>query len=119
MMYADSDFFLALLKGSDWLKTNATRLLERYRNNISTSETTFVELMLLAERYQLDPVRVVADVLAITKSSDTTYLKAAYYIKEKKINVFDAFHAAHAEEGIISSDKVYDRLGLSRTKLEE
>ena len=118
-MYADTDFFLALLKGSDWLKANALRLLNKYRNDIHTSEVTYVELMLLSQKYHLDPVSVVADVMAITKTNDTTYLKAAHFIKENKVNVFDAFHAAHIEDGIISSDSVYDRLGLKRIRLEE
>ena len=118
-MYADTDFFLALLKSSDWLKTGATRIFNTYKGSIRTSETTFVELMLLSHKYGLDPVRVAADVMAMTKTNDTTYLKAAYFIKESKVNVFDAFHAAHAGKEIISSDGVYDRLGITRVKLEK
>ncbi len=118
-MYADTDFFLALLKGSDWLKANALRLLNKYRNDIYTSEVTYVELMLLSQKYHLDSVSVVADVMAITKTNNTTYLKAAHFIKENKVNVFDAFHAAHVEDSIISSDSVYDKLGIKRIKLEE
>ena len=117
-MYADTDFFLALLKGSDWLKANALKLLDKYKNNIHTSEVTYVELMLLSQKYHLDPVKVVADVMAITKTSDTTCLKAAHFIKENRVNVFDAFHAAHADDSIISSDSVYDRLGIERIRLE-
>jgi predicted nucleic acid-binding protein len=118
-MYADTDFFLALLKGSDWLKANAVRLLSRYKSEIHTSETTYVELMLLSQKYHLDPISVVADVMAITKTSDATFLKAAHLIKENRVSVFDAFHAAHAGQEILSSDKVYDRLGINRVKLEE
>ncbi len=118
-MYADTDFFLALLKGSDWLKDNALKLLDTYKNNIHTSEVTYVELMLLSQKYHLDPVNVVADVMAITKTSNTVYLRAAHFVKENKVNVFDAFHAAHVEDSIISSDGVYDKLGIKRVKLEE
>lgn len=118
-MYADIDFFLALLKGSDWLKASAAKMLEKHKNDIETSETTFVELMLLSHKHRLDPVQVAANILAITKSTDTIYLTAAYYIKENSVSVFDAFHAAHAGTEIISSDRVYDRLGLKRAKLEE
>ncbi len=118
-MYADTDFFLALLKGSDWLKANALKLLDKYKSDIHTSEVTYVELMLLSQKYHLDPVNVVTDVMAITKTSNTVYLKAAHFIKENKVSVFDAFHAAHVEDGIISSDGVYDRLGLERIRLEE
>ncbi|MDE1824965.1 MAG: PIN domain-containing protein [Candidatus Micrarchaeota archaeon] len=108
MMYADTDFFLAMLKSRDWLKASAIKAYGTYKGSIHTSETTFVELMLLSHKYGLDPVQVVADVMAITKTSDTTYLKAAYFIKENKVSVFDAFHAAHAGKEIISSDSVYD-----------
>ncbi|MDE1810553.1 MAG: PIN domain-containing protein [Candidatus Micrarchaeota archaeon] len=119
MMYADTDFFLAMLKNSDWLKAGATRIFNAYKGSIHTSEATMVELMLLSHKYGLDPVQVVADVMAITKTNDTTYLKAAYFIKENKVNVFDAFHAAHAGKEIISSDSVYDRLGIARVRLEK
>jgi predicted nucleic acid-binding protein len=118
-MYADSDFFLALLKGSDWLKSNALKVLDRHKGDISTSEVTYVELMLLAQKYGLDPVKTVADVMVITKTYDTVYLKAAHYIKENRVNVFDAFHAAHTDSEIISSDGVYDRLGIKRVRLED
>ncbi len=118
-MYADTDFFLALLKGSDWLKANALKLLNKHRGNIHTSETTYVELMLLSQKYHLDPIKVVTDVMEITKTDDVTYLKAAHYIKENRVGIFDAFHAAHAGSEIISSDGVYDRLGIRRVRLEE
>ena len=68
MIYADTDFFLALLKPRDWLKNRAREILEEYRGRITTSEVTFIELMLLAKRYNLDPVRVTASVMAIVVS---------------------------------------------------
>lgn len=116
-MYADTDFFLALLKGSDWLKENALKILEIYKNEITTSEATFIELMLLAERYKLDPIDLTSSVMALSNISDPTYLQAAFYVK-RGVNPFDAFHAAHAGKEIISSDKVYDKIGLQRVKLE-
>lgn len=118
MMYADTDFFLALLKGSDWLKENALRALELYKKDITTSETTFIELMLLSDKYNLDPVDLTSNVMALSNIHDPVYLKAAHFIK-KGATVFDAFHAAHADKEIISSDKIYDRLGLKRIKLEQ
>ncbi|WP_456398062.1 PIN domain-containing protein [Palaeococcus sp. (in: euryarchaeotes)] len=59
MIYADTDFFLALLKPDDWLKENARKILEKYRGDITTSDATFIELLLLAERYGLDPIKIV------------------------------------------------------------
>jgi hypothetical protein len=50
-IYADIDFFLALLKPSDWLKEKAKNLASEYIGRITTSDTTFIELMLLAKKY--------------------------------------------------------------------
>lgn len=122
MIYADTDFFLALLKPNDWLKKNAKKILKEYKGQITTSEVTFIELMLLAKRYNLDPIRLASSVMAICNIEDTKYLKAAIYIKEYGVNVFDAFHAANCQGRIISSDNVYDKLGIERIdlrKLEE
>ncbi|WP_240911842.1 hypothetical protein [Thermococcus sp. M36] len=70
----NTDFFLALLKPNDWLKDNAKRIYERYKGDITTSETTFIELLLLAKRFNLDPVRITAD-----------------YMKEHNLNPLNAF----------------------------
>lgn len=117
MMYADTDFFLALLKGSDWLKQNALRVLENYKHEITTSEATFIELMLLSDKYKLDPVEVTSSVMALINTTNPVYLQAAFYVK-RGVRPFDAFHAAHAGKEIISSDRVYDKLELHRIKLE-
>jgi hypothetical protein len=37
LIYADTDFFLALLKESDWLKGSAERLLQQYSRRICIS----------------------------------------------------------------------------------
>ena len=116
MIYADTDFFLALLKPADRLKDKVKKILEKNRDNITTSEVTFIELMLLAKRYSLDHIRIVTDVMKICGIEDQTYLKAAMYIADG-VGVFDAFHAAHCKEEIISSDSVYDRLGFKRIRL--
>ena len=119
MIYADTDFFLALLKPEDWLKDKARAILERYRGQITTSEVTFIELMLLARRYDLDPVKITASVMAICSMDDEKLLKAAIYIREYGAGVFDAFHAAHCSGKIISSDSIFDKLGIERIRLEE
>lgn len=66
MTYADTDFFLALLKPTDWLKENAKLLLEEEKGAITTSEATYIELMLLSKKYDLDPERLTADMMAIS-----------------------------------------------------
>lgn len=120
-MYADTDFFLALLKPTDWLKNYAGEILRKYRGEIWTSEVAFIELLLLAKRYGLDPVRLVSSVIAICKVKgvdENVLFLASHYIK-KGFNVFDAFHASHAMgDKIISSDDVYDKIGMERIKLE-
>ncbi|MEZ0319946.1 MAG: PIN domain-containing protein [Pyrobaculum sp.] len=44
MIYADTDFFLALLKEGDRLHNKALEILEKYKGRITTSVITFVEL---------------------------------------------------------------------------
>lgn len=116
MIYADTDFFLALFKKDDRLKGNAARVLNEFKGQITTSEPTFIELAFMAKRYNMNLTRLVSDVMEICGISDTTYLKAAYFI-EQGVGVVDAFQAAHSEKQIISSDAVYDELGLERIKL--
>lgn len=119
MIYADTDFFLALLKPSDWLKDRARRLAAEHRGKITTSEATFIELMLLAKKYGLDPVGITASVMAICGIEDTALLAAAKHVKDSGAGVFDAFHAARCQGRIISSDPVYERLGIERIRLEK
>ena len=113
---------MAILKETDWLKSHAHRILEQHKGNIWTSPITIIELFLLAERAKLDIERLLANVLDIaTLKGDLATLQiAAGYIKHKRANVFDALHAAHCgtDSKIISSDKVYDKLGLNRIRLE-
>ncbi|HMF32928.1 MAG TPA: PIN domain-containing protein [Candidatus Lokiarchaeia archaeon] len=117
-VYADTDFFLALLKPSDWLKERAKEIREQFADQITTSEVTFIELMLLCKRFNLEPVKITSAAMKIGHLDDPVLLKAALNI-EKGGNVFDSFHAAHCEESIISSDDVFDKLfGLTRINLE-
>ena len=124
MIYADTDFFVALVKTSDWLKDPADRLLQEHLGRIWTSPATLIELLLLSAELRLDPETVIADVLKISRlrgSDAAVFLRAAKYIKEDNVRVFDAVHAAAcgADSPIISSDKVFDRLGLKRIPLEQ
>ncbi|WP_297065723.1 PIN domain-containing protein [Thermococcus sp.] len=118
MIYADTDFFLALMKPNDWLKKNAEKILKRYGNQITTSETTFLELLIVAKKYNLDPIKLTSAVMALTGIEEGVYLQVAYYMKEHGLNAFDAFHAAKCGGVIISSDKVYEKIGVKRIKLE-
>jgi predicted nucleic acid-binding protein len=121
MLYVDTDFVVALLKRTDWLKERARRLLQKHRGELWTSGYTIVELFLIAEEFGLDPQQLVIDVFELVEVRNAElnmFLIAAGYIKEGA-GVFDSLHAAFCgKDKIISSDKVFDRLGLERVKLE-
>lgn len=123
MSYADTDFFLALLKPNDWLKAKAQELLAEHRETLWTGPATLIELMLVGKRVGLDVERVIFDTLQIAElrfSEAKRFLVAAHYVEHDDVTVFDAVHAAFCglEDSIISSDKVFDRLGLQRIPLE-
>jgi len=124
VIYADTDFFLALMKESDWLKEPAERLLRQYSGRIHLLPTVLIEILLLARREMIDPERLLSDVLQIgvVEGCDAAvFLKAAKYMKEHNANALDSLHAAlcSSVDSIISSDKVFDRLGLKRIRLEQ
>lgn len=118
MTYADTDFFLALLKPTDWLRENARRIMREEQGKIYTSEATYIELMLLARRYGLDPVRIAIDVMAICNEKNGEYQAAAELITQN-VGVFDSFHAVHSNGKIISSDKIYKKIGLEQIDLSD
>jgi len=119
--YADTDFFLAIIKDSDWLKESALKKYSEYRGRIWTSAATLIEIMFFAKKVGLDAEEVVVDALDIAElrgADRSTFLLAAHYVKHKGTNVLDALHAAFCgNDEIISSDAVFDELGLKRIKL--
>ncbi|MBI4032079.1 type II toxin-antitoxin system VapC family toxin [Candidatus Berkelbacteria bacterium] len=122
MPYADTDFFLALIKDTDWLKSAARRLLERYKGNIWTSVTTITELLLLCDEYSLYPERVVIAAFGIAQVraiSPETALAASHYMSSEHLTPLDALHAAFCgDDHIISSDRDFTRIGLKRISLD-
>ncbi len=123
MIYADTDFFVALLKKSDWLKSGALKLFEKHHGSIWTSPATLIELLLIAAEFDLDPEELLVDVLKIADlrhGEPNVFLVAAGFIKNQGATVFDSVHAAYCGSSkIISSDRVFDRLGLDRIPLTE
>ncbi|MEM0132488.1 MULTISPECIES: hypothetical protein [Acidiplasma] len=87
-------------------------------HKIETSEVTYIELMLLAKKYDLDFIEIKKDVMAICHENNSMYILAAEYIKSG-VNFSDAFHAAHCNGEIISSDHVYDKMDIKRINLED
>lgn len=120
MPYADSDFFIALLKEEDWLGARAKEILGQYKGSIRTSHWAVVEMLMLAKKYNLDPENLVFRIrqIAAIEGDFAALLGVAHLMKERGMNVFDALHAISCgHDIIISSDKVFDELGLRRIRL--
>lgn len=119
-MYADLDFWLALLKDDDWLAERAERLLEEHQADLEVSLATFIELFLVEERFAFDRERAVTAMLELATypgNPDVVY-QASENIAAG-LDTFDAFHAALSGGTIISSDGAYDALdGVERVRLE-
>ena len=120
-MFADTDFILALIKESDWLKENALEILKKHKGKIKTSVSVMVELALLCKRLKMDTLETFANTLEIIKLNDADYaicMKAALYTDKHGLNVFDSFHAAFCgDDQIISSDSAYEKIGIKMVNL--
>lgn len=122
-MFADTDFILALIKDSDWLKKKAIKILKENKGKIFTSISVIIEIALVCKRFNINTLNAFADISEIINLDKETYticMRAALYIEKYNLSVFDAFHAAFcSDDTIISSDSVYDTIGIERIKLEE
>ena len=120
-LYADTDFFIALLKDSDWLKEDSVAIFNKNKGNIVTSINAFTELMILSKTKGLDPILITGslfDMVDVEGISRTDAMRVAHLIKHENVGTFDAFHAVLASDRpIISSGSIYDRLGLERVKI--
>jgi hypothetical protein len=119
-MYADLDFWLALLKDDDWLADRAESLLDEHEADLEVSLATFIELFLVEERFAFDRERAVTAILELAayEGDPNVVYQASENIGEG-LNTFDAFHAALSGGSIISSDGAYDDLGgVERVRLE-
>ena len=119
-MYADLDFWLALLKNDDWLSDRAEGLLREHEGELAVSLATFIELFLVEERFAFDRERAVTAILELaTYSGNPDVVYQASENIDEGLNTFDAFHAALAGNCIISSDRAYSDLGgIERVQLE-
>ena len=118
-MYADTDFWIALVKDEDWLAKRAAEMLEEHRGNLEVSLATFIELFLIEERYEFDRELATASILELASVSfdpDVVFQASAYI--DDGLTTFDAFHAALAGECILSSDRAFDTVGIERVALE-
>jgi hypothetical protein len=105
-MYADLDFWLALLKNDDWIADRAEQLLDEYEGELDVSLVTFVELFLIEERFAFDRERAVTAILELaTYRGDPDVVYQASENIDDGLHTFDAFHAALSGGSIISSDR--------------
>ena len=109
-MFADTDFLLALIKNSDWLKKNAIKILKEHKGKIKTSVSVMIELAHICKRFKLNTLETFANIFELIHVNEGDYLvsmQAAVYIEKYNLAVFDAFHAAFCgNDKIISSDSV-------------
>jgi predicted nucleic acid-binding protein len=118
MPYADTDFFIAIANSDDRLNSWAIKVLEEYEGQIYTSILTLVELALVSVRKGIPVEGMIASVLSIAElkgASKSSALAAAHLIDHEKTGVFDSFHASLCGGEIISSDHIYEKLGVKRS----
>lgn len=122
-MFADTDFILTLIKESDWLKKNAAKILNQNKGDIQTSISVMIELAHICKRLRINTIKTFANTFELVEVDEPTYsicMQAAVYIEKYNFAVFDGFHAAFcSNDQIISSDSVYERIGVERIKLEK
>lgn len=120
MPYADTDFFIALMRTNDRLNRSAIEVYNKYKNRIYTSLAVVIEILLITKRFDISSSEAMDYILKIAKVKDvqiSVILLAIAYIEEHKLGIFDAFHAALCDGEIISSDHIYDKIGIDRIKL--
>ena len=121
-VYVETDFLLALAKETDWLQGSAEDALLEY--DVETSPFSYLELLLVGERYEFDYVPLVANLLELVpvrdESETQVVLKTVSYYDEG-MTPFDAFHAATAETramAVLSSESDYESTEVERVPLE-
>ncbi len=117
-VYVDGDFLLALVADREWLQEAAEDTLAAY--DLETSALSYLELLLVADRYEVDPVPLVSNLLDLVPVGDDEEARvvlrmAAYY--EEGMDPIRAFHAASAGKrglDVLSKDPQYGEIDLSR-----
>ena len=65
--YADTDFFLALMKDSDWLKEKAKKIYNENKGNIFVTPFTIAEIMIICKRENLPIKETLLQISRIAK----------------------------------------------------
>jgi len=121
--YADTDFFLALMKDSDWLKEKAIKIYNESKDEIYISPFTVVELMIVLKRENIEIKETLFHISRIAKLEDMNwelFFKTCNFI-EKGATIFDSLLMAlcNEEDKIISSDNVYQKFGYNVIDLKK
>jgi len=122
MIYADTDFFIALIKDDDWLQERAATIAANHKGEIYTSRATLLELLMISDRFEFDRLEALSYALEIASipEDETVLFQAADYMEQFGLTSFDAYHVAYADnDPIISSDKSFDDVTDSRISIEE
>jgi len=121
MIYADTDFFIALVKDDDWLQERATTIAAENEGEIYTSRATLLELLMISERFDFDRMEALSYTLEIASvpEDETVLFQAADYMEQYGLTAFDAYHVAYADEDpIVSSDRSFDDVTDDRISIE-
>ncbi|CCQ32980.1 PilT protein [Halorhabdus tiamatea SARL4B] len=121
MIYADTDFFIALVKDDDWLQERASSIARENDGQIYTSRATLLELLLISDRFEFDRFEALSYVLEIADvpENESVLFQAADYMEQYDLTAFDAYHVAYADaDPIVSSDKAFDDLTNDRIPIE-
>ena len=121
--YADSDFFLAFMKDSDWLKGNANKIYKEHKENIWITPFTVVELMIVCKRENISIKKTLIQITRIAKLDSIfweVFFSACDYI-EKGVTIFDALLMGFCgnKNKIISSDRVFNKFNFEIIDLKK
>lgn len=122
MIYADTDFFIALVKDDDWLQDRAVEIALENEGRIYTSRATLLELLVISDRFEFDRMEALTYALEIATvpEDEDVLFQAADYMEQDGLTAFDAYHLAYAgEDSIISSDNAFDDVTDDRLAIEE
>jgi predicted nucleic acid-binding protein len=115
--YADSDFFLALMKDSDWLKEKAKNIYKEHKGTIWVTPFTIAEIMIVCKRENISIKNTLIQISRIVNLESVSwdiFLNACNYI-EKGATIFDSLLMSFCKEEnkIISSDNIYEKFGFN------
>lgn len=122
MIYADTDFFIALVKDDDWLQDRAVEIALENEDEIYTSRATLLELLVISDRFEFDRLEALTYALEIASvpEDEAVLFQAADYMEQAGLTAFDAYHVAYADgDPIVSSDESIGDVATDRIAIEE